>query len=253
MGHASRTIAALALACALAAPARAETLTVFAAASLKEALDEVVRAFEAASGHRVRISYGASSALARQIDGGAPAQIFISADEELMDFVESHSGLKRRRISLLTNSLVLIAPAAKVPRLRVEPGFALGAALGNGRLAVADTQAVPAGKYARAALESLRVWTQVQDRLAPAEDVRAALALVARAEAPLGIVYRTDAQHEPRVAIVDTFPASSHPAIVYPVGVLRGATAPADDFAVFLTSQDARAIWRRHGFSFPLD
>ena len=252
MGHLLRAVAALALACALIAPALAETITVFAAASTKEALDEAARAFEAASGHKVRISYGASSDLARQIDAGAPAQIFISADEELMDYVESLSLLKRRRISLLTNSLVLIAPAAKVPRLRIAPGFALGAALGNGRPAVADTQ-VPAGKYARAALESLRVWTQVQDRLAPAADVRAALALVARAETPLGIVYRTDAQAEPRVAIVDTFPSSSHPPIVYPVGILRGATAPADDFAVFLTSQVARAIWRRHGFSFPLD
>ena len=126
MGHLLRAVAALALACALIAPALAETITVFAAASTKEALDEAARAFEAASGHKVRISYGASSDLARQIDAGAPAQIFISADEELMDYVESLSLLKRRRISLLTNSLVLIAPAAKVPRLRIAPGFALG-------------------------------------------------------------------------------------------------------------------------------
>lgn len=251
MGHVSRIVAAVALACALVAPARAATLTVFAAASLKEALDEAAHAFEATSGHKVRISYGASSALARQIDAGAPAQVFISADAQWMDYIESRNLLKRPRISLLTNSLVLIAPAAKVPRLRIEPGFALGAALGDGRLALADTQAVPAGKYARAALESLRVWTQVQDRLAPAENVRAALALVARAETPLGIVYRTDAQAEPRVVVVDTFPASSHPPIVYPVGILRGAATPADDLAHFLASQDARAIWRSHGFGFP--
>lgn len=239
------------LAFAFALQARAETVTVFAAASLKESLDEAARAFESASGHKVRISYGASSALARQIDAGAPAQLFISADLEWMDHVESRGHLARPRILLLTNSLVLIAPAASPVKLRIEPGFALGAALRGGRLAVADPRAVPAGKYARAALESLGVWAQVEPRLAPAENVRAALVLVARGETPLGIVYRTDARAEPAVSVVDTFPASSHPAIVYPMGVLRGAPKAADDLAAYLASAPARAVWKRHGFGAP--
>ncbi|HEY4999927.1 MAG TPA: molybdate ABC transporter substrate-binding protein [Usitatibacter sp.] len=243
-------LALLALAWALAAPARAETLTVFAAASLKESLDEAARAYEGASGKRVRISYGASSTLARQIEAAAPAQVFISADEEWMDYVESRGLLKGARVNLLTNALVLIAPAAKAPGISIGPGFALAAALGNGRLAIADPKAVPAGKYARAALESLGVWAQVRDRIAPAENVRAALALVARAETPLGIVYRTDAQAEPRVAIVDTFPASSHPPIVYALAVLRGAPPAAEGFAAYL-SREALDIWRRHGFGIP--
>jgi molybdate transport system substrate-binding protein len=251
MEPALRAVALFALAFVLCVPARAETLTVFAAASLKEALDEAARAYEAASGQTVRISYGASSALARQVEAGAPAQVFISADEEWMDHVESRKLLKGARVNLLTNALVLIAPAGKAPKLRIGPGFALAAALGDGRLAVADTRAVPAGKYARAALESLGVWPQVQGRLAPAENVRAALALVARGETPLGIVYRTDAQAEPRVAVVDAFPASSHPAIVYPMGVLRDAPAAADDLAAFLSAPGTRAIWQRHGFGFP--
>ena len=154
-------------------------------------------------------------------------------------------------MNLLTNALVLIAPAGKVPKLRIEPGFALAAALGDGRLAIADTRSVPAGKYARAALESLGVWRQVRERLAPAENVRAALAFVARGEAPLGIVYRTDAQAEPRVAIVDTFPPSSHPPIVYPLAIVRGAPEAAGELAHFLASPQARAIWRRHGFGIP--
>jgi molybdate transport system substrate-binding protein len=251
MEHARRVFAALACVFTLCVPARADTLTVFAAASLKESLDEAAHAFEASSGHTLRISYAASSALAKQIEAGAPAQVFISADEEWMDYVESRKLLKRRRVNLLVSSLVLIAPAGKAPQLRIEPGFALAAALGDGRLAIADTRAVPAGKYGRAALESLGVWAQVQGRLAPTENVRAALALVARAETPLGIVYRTDAQAEPRVAIVDTFPASSHPPIVYPLGVLRDAPAAADDLAAFLAAPATRAIWRRHGFGFP--
>ena len=246
-----RALAVLILALLPGVPARAETLTVFAAASLKESLDEAARAFEKASGHVVRISYAASSALARQIEAGAPAQIFISADEEWMDHVESRKLLKRARVNLLGNAIVLIAPAGKAPKLRIEPGFALAAALGDGRLAMADPQSVPAGKYGRAALESLGVWTQVRGRLAPAENVRATLALVARAETPLGIVYRTDARAEPRVTVVDTFPASSHPAIVYPLGVLRDAPAAADDLAAFLAAPATRAIWQRHGFGFP--
>ncbi|MGZ5060432.1 MAG: molybdate ABC transporter substrate-binding protein [Usitatibacter sp.] len=251
MEPARHVLAAFVLAFLPWATARAETLTVFAAASLRESLDEATRAFEKASGHSVRVSYAASSALAKQIEAGAPAQLFICADEEWMDYVDSRKLLKGSRVSLLANAIVLVAPAGKAPALRIEPGFALAAALGDGRLATADPQSVPAGKYARAALESLGVWPQVRARLAPAENVRAALALVARAETPLGIVYRTDAIAEPRVAIVDTFPASSHPAIVYPMGVLRDAPAAAGDLAAFLAAPGTRAIWRRHGFVFP--
>lgn len=251
MEPARRALAVFILAFLPWMPARAATLTVFAAASLRESLDEAACAFEKASGHVVRISYAASSALAKQIEAGAPAQLFISADGEWMDYVESRKLLKGPRVNLLANALVLVAPAAAVPKLRIAPGFALAAALGDGRLAMADPQSVPAGKYGRAALESLGAWVQVQAKLAPTENVRAALALVARAEAPLGIVYRTDARAEPRVAVVDTFPESSHPAIVYPMGVLRDAPAAADDLAAFLAAPGTRAIWRRHGFELP--
>jgi molybdate transport system substrate-binding protein len=246
-----RILAFLALAFVLAVPASAETLTVFAAASLQGALDEAARAFESTSGHPVRISYGASSALARQIEAGAPAQIFVSADLEWMDHLASRGHLAQPRTLLLANSLVLVAPAARPVKLRIEPGFALAAALRGGRLAMADPKAVPAGKYARAALESLGVWAQVEPRLAPAQNVRAALVLVARGEAPLGIVYATDAQAEPGVGVVDTFPASSHPPIVYPLGVLRGSSPSASELAAYLASAPARAIWKRYGFGVP--
>lgn len=245
-------IARLLIAAALAlgsAPACAATLTVFAAASLREALDEAARAFERASGHAVRVSYGASSALARQIEAGAPAQLFISADEDWMDYLSARGLLAPPRVRLLANSLVLIAPAGRAPRLRIAPGFALAAALGTGRLALADPRAVPAGKYARAALESLRTWDAVRDRLAPAESVRAALALVARGEAPLGIVYRTDALADKGVRIVDTFPAGTHPDIVYPAALVAGARSPAAAaLLAFLRGPASRATWTRHGF-----
>jgi molybdate transport system substrate-binding protein len=231
--------------------AGAETLTVFAAASLRESLDEVARAFERAHGHRVRVAYGASSALARQIEAGAPAHLFVSADGEWMDHLQSRGLVEGAPTALLSNEMVLVAPAGAAPALRIAPGFPLGAALGTGRLALADPRSVPAGKYARSALQSLGVWRDVETRLAPAENVRVALALVARREAPLGIVYRTDAAAEPGVAIVDRFPAGSHPPIVYPMAVLRGAPPAAAELARFLASGPARAIWRRHGFGLP--
>ena len=243
-----RIVAALLLAALSCLPARADTLTIFAAASLKESLDSIARAFETSSGHAVRVSYGASSALARQIEAGAPAHLFFSADEEWMDYVAKLGLIEGARVNLLTNALVLIAPGPGVPRLRIGPSFPLAAALGAGRLALADPGAVPAGRYARAALESLGVWEQVRERLAPAENVRAALTLVARGETPLGIVYRTDALAEPRVAIVDTFPAKSHRPIVYPMAVMRGAPPAAREFASFAASPAARTIWRWHGF-----
>jgi molybdate transport system substrate-binding protein len=235
-----------------AAAARADTVTVFAAASLKESLDEAARAFEAREPHRVRISYAASSALARQIEAGAPAQLFISADSDWMDFVEARGRIERgTRMTLLGNSLVLIAPAASAASLRIEPRFALAAALQGGRLAIADPVTVPAGKYARASLERLGAWKDVQGRLAPAENVRAALAFVARGEAPLGIVYRTDALADPEVRIVDEFPPATHPPIVYPMALVAPSTAAARELRAFLASPAARGIWMRHGFKAP--
>jgi molybdate transport system substrate-binding protein len=246
-----RTLAALAIALALALPARAQTLTIFAAASVKESLDEVARAFETKGKTKVVVSYGASSALARQIEAGAPAQVFISADIDWVEYVEKRDLTQGPRVDLLANDLVLIAPAASAVALKIAPAFPLAAALGNGRLAVADPASVPAGKYARASLTVLGVWSQVVAKLAPAENVRAALALVAREEAPLGIVYRTDAIAESRVRIVDAFPQGSHPPIVYPLVALKGAGAGARSFATFAASPEARAIWAKHGFRFP--
>src|SRR6185503_19169048 len=163
------------------------------------------------------ISYGASSALAKQIENGAPADLFISADLDWMDYLEK-KGLVApgTRKNLLGNRLVLVAPAKQPVKLAIAPGFAIGRAIGNGRIALADPQSVPAGKYAKAALEKLGVWDQVSGRVAAAENVRAALALVARGEAPLGVVYQTDANAEPGVMIAGVFPADSHPAVVYP-------------------------------------
>ena len=154
-------------------------------------------------------------------------------------------------MKLLANDLVLVAPAAAAQRVAIAPGFDLASALGDGRLALADPRAVPAGRYARAALEHLGAWKQVENRLAPAADVRAALALVARGEAPLGIVYRTDALAEPRVRIAATFPDGSHPPIVYGLAELAGANPAAHAFAAYAASPPARAIWARHGFRFP--
>lgn len=242
----------IALGAALAGiAAHAETVTVLAAASLKGALDEAARAFEAQSPHRVRLAYGASSALARQIEAGAPAHLFISADREWVDHVARQGRVEGTPSVLLTNELVLVAPRGAAPRLAIAPGLALAAALGRGRLAIADPRHVPAGKYARAALVSLGAWRSVEARLAPAENVRSALALVARGEAPLGIVYRTDAEAEPAVTVVGAFPAGSHPRIEYPLARLKGAGAAADAFGRFLEGGVARAVWTRHGFGAP--
>ncbi len=232
--------------------ASAETATVFAAASLKNALDEACKAFAEASGGKVTASYAASSALAKQIEQGAPADLFISADLEWMDYLASKGHIAAgTRVNLLGNRLVLVAPAASAASIRIEPGFRLADALGGGRLAVGDVKAVPAGKYAKAALESLGVWASVEDKLAPAENVRAALALVAQGEAPLGIVYATDAAAEPKVRIVDTFPESSHPPVVYPAAVTTAAASPeaSKSLLAFLRSNQAHMIFAKHGFS----
>jgi molybdate transport system substrate-binding protein len=244
-----RTHVALAAALALAAGAvhGREPVLVFAAASLKTALDEANASFQSAAGTRVSASYAASSALARQIEAGAPAQLFISADLEWMDYLE-RKGLLRAgtRRDLLGNRLVWIVPARAAAPAR--PLDALGA---SGRLALADPQHVPAGKYARSALEKLGAWPAVSGRIAAAENVRAALALVARAEAPLGIVYETDARAEPRVRVVARIDPVLHPPIVYPMALLRDAKPAAVEYAGFLAGPRARAIFEKHGFPAP--
>lgn len=219
---------------------------VFAAASLKNALDEVAAGFSPPP----VISYGASSALAKQIENGAPAAVFISADLAWMDYLEKKALLAPgTRRNLLGNRLVLIAPAKHPVKLQPGPGFAIGAALGTGRLALAEPNSVPAGKYAKAALEKLGVWTQVAGRVAAVDNVRAALLLVARGEAPLGIVYQTDAKAEPNVMVSGVFPPGSHPAIVYPVAAIKGAKASAPAFLEHLERPGSRAIFQKHGFA----
>ena len=205
-----------------------------------------------AAGHAApRIAYGASSALARQADAGAPAELFLSADLDWIDWLAQRRRLSGPPVRLLANDLVLVAPAASQAQVRIAPGVDLVRALAGGRLALADPRAVPAGRYARAALESLGAWKAVEPHLAPAADVRGALALVARGEAPLGIVYRTDALAEPRVRVVAAFPESSHPPIVYGMALLSGAGADARAFAAYAASPPARTLWARHGFRFP--
>jgi molybdate transport system substrate-binding protein len=225
------------------------TVLVFAAASLQTALDELAPEIARVTGVRVATSYAASSALARQIESGAPAELFISADLDWMDYVEQRKLIQAAsRVNLLGNHLVLIAPAGQAVSLTIAPGFPLAAALGNGRLAVADPGAVPAGKYAQAALTTLGVWEMVEPKLARSENVRAALLLVSRGEAPLGIVYRTDALADRGVAIVDTFPEHTHPRIVYPAALTTGATTEAGRVLAFLRGDAARAVFARQGF-----
>ena len=226
-------------------------LTVFAAASLKEALDEAAAAYRKQTGVPVRVSYAASSALARQIEQGAPADVFFSADLEWMDYLQKRNRLDvATRRSLLGNRLVLIAPRASKAQVDLKRPATLLAALGDGRLAVGQTRTVPAGKYAKASLESLSLWSGVRPRLAESESVRAALMLVARGETPLGIVYASDAKAEPGVRVVATFPEDSHPPIVYPVAALRGArAAQATRFVQWLASPAADALFTKRGFT----
>ena len=240
-----RLLCLLAL-CAAATSANAQL--VFAAASLKNALDDVA----AMSPSKPAISYGASSALAKQIESGAPAQVFLSADLDWMDYLEQRKLLRPgTRRNLLGSKLVLIAPAASPVKAQIAPGFPLAALLGNGRLATADPAHVPAGKYTRTALEKLGVWDSVAAKLAPAETARAALALVARGEAPLGSVYSTDAAAEPKVRVVAQFPDGLHAPIVYPVALTSSApgTGSAADFLVLLASTAARSVFEKHGFT----
>ncbi|MEO9136053.1 MAG: molybdate ABC transporter substrate-binding protein [Casimicrobiaceae bacterium] len=234
----------------LSSRALAADVTVFAAASLKEAMDEQAQRFEAATGNKVIVSYGASSALAKQIEAGAPADIFICADLDWMDYLEQRKlVMLETRANLLRNTLVLIAPASSQAPLKIAPNFGLAAALGSEKLAMANPDSVPAGRYAKRALTSLGVWTTVEKQVARADNVRAALALVSRGETPFGIVYRTDALADKGVRIVDTFPSSSHPAIVYPVARVTGSqSAAAKPLLAYLRSATARGIWEKYGF-----
>jgi molybdate transport system substrate-binding protein len=228
-----------------------QTVTVFAAASLKNALDEVNAACAAEVGELATISYAASSALARQIEEGAPADVFIPADLDWMTYLsERNLTRKDTEVALLGNRLVMIAPAGSSVGIDIAPGFDLAGLLGDGRLAMANVEAVPAGKYGKAALESLGAWASVEARVAQAENVRAALALVSIGEAPLGIVYGTDAQADPNVRIVGTFPEHSHPPIVYPVA--RTAESTDDDAIAFLRclqSATAKDLFESQGFT----
>jgi molybdate transport system substrate-binding protein len=237
-----------------AAAAQDRPLTVFAAASLRNALDAVNAAYVMQGGPEVAVSYAASPALARQIEAGAPADVFISADLDWMDH------LKQRKLVasgsdfiLLGNRLVLIAPKDSTVSLAIGAGFPLAAALGDGRLATADVMSVPAGRYAKAALASLGVWASVEGRLAQAENVRAALKLVATGEAPLGIVYATDARAEPGVKVVGLIPEASHPPVVYPAGMVASAADPAlaQRYLGFLRSPAASTLFAAHGFTVP--
>lgn len=242
----------VATAAMLAAPgAMAADVTVFAAASLKNALDEIAAAWSSEAGKEAAISYAASSALAKQIEEGAPADVFVSADVPWMDYlVERDLVQPDTVVELLGNRLVLIAPADSQTALEVAPDFDLLGALGDGRLAMGQVDSVPAGKYGREALTSLGVWDQVSGHLAQAENVRAALALVATGEAPFGIVYATDANAEAAVRVVGVFPEDSHAPIIYPAAVTAEATSDdAAAFLGFLRTSAAAEIFEAQGFT----
>jgi molybdate transport system substrate-binding protein len=245
------TTLVLALAIAVTSPLAAATeVTVFAAASLKEALDNQAGQFEASTGDKVIVSYGASNALAKQIQAAAPADIFISADLDWMDYVGQRNLLAPdTRVNLLRNTLVLIAPSSSKAALKIVPGFGLAAALGAEKLAMANPDSVPAGKYGKSALEKLGVWASVEKQVARAENVRAALALVSRGEAPFGIVYSTDALSGKGVRIVDRFPPDSYPPIVYPAALLVSSkSTAARPLLDYFRSAPARATWEKYGF-----
>jgi molybdate transport system substrate-binding protein len=239
---------------AASSPATAEdkTLTVFAAASMKNALDDIDAAYTARTGVKIAASYAASSVLAKQIDQGAPADIFVSADTDWMDYAATRKTVNEAtRTNLLGNSIVLIAPKdSSLGGVTIGPGFDLAKLAGDGKIATGDVSSVPAGKYAKAALEKLGAWQAAAPKFAMAESVRAALILVARGEAVLGIVYATDAKVEPGVKIIGTFPADSHPAIIYPVAATTSAASGAATYLAFLHSSAAKTIFEKYGFTF---
>jgi molybdate transport system substrate-binding protein len=233
------------------ADASAKTLTVFAAASMKNALDDVDAAYTTKTGIKVVASYAASSTLAKQIEQGAPADVFISADLDWMDYVAQKQAINdASRVNLLGNKIVLIAPKdSKLDNVTIAQGFDLAKLAGDGRIATGDVASVPVGKYAKAALQKLGAWDAASTKFAMAESVRAALTLVARSEAVLGIVYETDAKVEPGVKIIGKFPNDSHPPIIYPIAATKTANAAAADYLTFLRSAAAKAIFEKYGFS----
>ena len=237
-----------------AAPAYTQdkTITVFAAASMKNAIDDINAAFAKVTGIKAVTSYAASSALAKQIEQSAPADVFASADLDWMDYVAQKKLIKDdTRVNLLGNRLVLIAPKdSKIGEVKIGQGFDLAKLAGDGRIATGDVRAVPVGKYAKAALEKLGAWTAAEAKFAMAENVRAALVLVGRGEALLGIVYETDARIEKSVKIVGHFPENSHPPITYPVALTVNAKPEAARYLAFLRSAAAKAVFEAYGFTF---
>jgi molybdate transport system substrate-binding protein len=227
-------------------------LTVFAAASMKNALDDIDAAYTVKTGVRIVASYAASSALAKQIEQGAPADVFVSADTDWMDYAIGKKTINEpTRVNLLGNSIVLIAPKdSRIDNVAIGQNFDLAKLAADGKIATGDVKAVPVGKYAKAALQKLGAWDAAEPKFAFAESVRAALTLVARGEAVLGIVYSTDAKIEPGVKIVGTFPVDSHPPIIYPVAATTTAKAQAADYLVFLRSSAAKTIFEKYGFRF---
>jgi len=227
----------------------ADSITVFAAASLTDVMQEVSAAYTKATGTKVELSFAATSILARQIESGAHADVFFAADQDWMDYLEQRSLVqKATRSNLLGNRLALVAPASSGVQLQIKPGFPLLGALAGGRLATGDPDSVPVGRYARAALTNLGVWKDVEDHLVRADNVRSALAFVARGESPLGIVYETDARIDKRVRIVDIFPEDSHLPITYPIALTSNAAAKAASFVEFLRGPVGDARFEAFGF-----
>jgi molybdate transport system substrate-binding protein len=249
-----KLLAAWLLGLAWLAPARGAddsktVITVFAAASLTNALQDLGDAFTKESSIAVKFSFAASSALARQIESGAPADVFFSADIDWMDYLQARNLIQiRSRRDIVGNRLVLIAPVGSAIKLKIEPNFPLATALGNKRLATGDPDSVPVGRYAQAALTQLGIWKDVADRVIRADNVRSALVFVDRGEAPLGIVYETDALIDKNVRLVDVFPATSHPPIVYPVALTGKAQPAAARFVTFLESAASDAVFKAYGF-----
>jgi molybdate transport system substrate-binding protein len=227
-------------------------LLVFAAASLTDVLGDLSTNWQKSGGVPVKLSFAASAVLARQIEAGGRADVFISADQQWMDYLQARGLIEQpTRRNLVGNRLVLIAPADSRIELEIKPRFPLVGALGGGRLATGDPDTVPAGRYARSALTSLGLWDEIENRLVRADNVRGAMMFVARGEVPLGIVYATDALADRKVRIVDTFPANTHSPIIYPGAAVKGARGEAKSFVEFLGGGDARDTWKKYGFVEP--
>ncbi len=228
-----------------------EKLTVYAAASTTNAMTEVAKLYEKKTGTQVALSFASSSTLAKQIEMGAPAQVYLSANPEWMDYLEQKGLIEPGgRADVLGNRIALIAPAdSAIEEVKIEKGFDLAKILGDGYLAMGDPDHVPAGMYGKAALQGLGAWEAVEKKVARAKDVRAALALVERGESPLGLVYTTDAAISEKVKVVGLFPEDSHPPIVYPVAIVKGADLKASmPFIDFLKTPEASALFTKYGF-----